>query len=350
LSASGRIQTALHDRGLSAADPGARDFARLSCGATEGELEEFFGHGPLLPLVQDEGVTEILVNGPEEIWFERAGVLQRLHSSFSGDEALRRYVRRLLAAQGRKIDQRAPFADAMVEPGFRLHVAAPPVARKGLCLSLRKPALHPWTLDRLVSAGALTQDGVELLRKFVVERKNIFLSGGTGTGKTSFLGALTANVPESERIVALEDIAEIRSLHPHFLCLEARPANQEGEGEISLRRLLREALRMRPDRLIVGECRGSEALDLLLALNTGHGGSMGTIHANSPRDALQRLETLALLAAENVREGALRSLIAGGIHVIVQLERGSRGRRVAVIAELRGLDGGTFLLKETRFS
>ncbi len=351
MSGLDRIQTLLCDRGVSPEDHSARELARRETGATPAELEEFFGHGPLAGLLGDENVTEILVNGPAEIWAERGGVLARESTAgFAGEESLRRYVRRLLAGQGRRVDPRNPFADAVIEGGVRVHVAVPPVARRGICLSLRKPAGEPWTLDRLEGAGALGGDAAGMLRRLVREKRNVFVSGGTGTGKTSLLGALLAEVPPHERILALEDVAELRVSHPHFLSLEARPPNQEGEGALPLVRLLRESLRMRPDRLVVGECRGPEALELLMALNTGHRGSFGTIHANAPRDALHRLETLALLAAENLREGAVKSLVASAIQVVVHLERGPGGvRRVAAIAEVRGCEGGTYLLKESKY-
>lgn len=297
-------------------------------------------------VMADPSVTEILVNGPDEIWTESAGQLTRTGLRFAGEESLRRWVRNILSERGRKVDHCSPFADCTLPDGSRIHVAAPPVARRGLCLSIRKFPALPWSLRALEEKGSLSPALHLYLRNAVREKKNIFLSGGTGTGKTSLLGALLREAAPWERIVALEDIAEIQVEHPHFLSLEARPANQEGEGEVGLRRLLKEALRMRPDRLVIGECRGPEALELLLALNTGHGGSMGTIHANSPRDALQRLETLALLAAENLGEQALKNLISGGVQVVVQLERNGRGRKVAAVSEIKGVDGGRFLLKE----
>jgi pilus assembly protein CpaF len=343
-----RIQTLLSDRGISALDGGAIALARGETGASETELEEFFGHGPLRALIDDETVTEVLVNGPGEIWAERDGRLARAEGAFASEESLRRYVRRLLGPHGRKVDPRAPFADAVIEGGIRVHVAAPPISRRGLCLSLRKPAREPWTLDRFVAGGAMSAAAAGLLRGFVLEKRNIFVCGGTGSGKTSLLGALLGEAPAHQRILALEDVAELRVNHPHFLALEARPANQEGEGALPLSRLLRESLRMRPDRLVIGECRGAEALDLLMALNTGHGGSLGTIHANSPRDALHRLETLALLAAENLREGAVKSLVASSIHVVAHLERGPTGRRLTGISEVKGVEGGTYLLREAK--
>lgn len=343
-----RIQSLLTERGLAVGDPVALALARAEIGASPEELAEFFGHGPLTELLDDESVTEILVNGPGEIWAEREGVLARAAGAFSSEESLRRYVRRLLAPHGRKADPRAPFADAVTERGVRVHVAVPPVSRRGICLSLRKPAREPWSLERFVAAGSLSPAGLAVLRQFVAEKKNVFVCGGTGSGKTSLLSAILGEVSPSERVLALEDVAELRARHPHFISLEARPANQEGEGALSLARLLRESLRMRPDRLVIGECRGPEALELLMALNTGHRGSLGTIHANSPRDALHRLETLALLAAENLREGAVKTLVAAAVHAVVYLERGLGGRRVAAIAEVRGVENGTYLLREIR--
>ncbi len=346
MSSVERIQDFLSEQGISFATPGAKEMVAAAIAPTPGELEEFFGNGPLQSFLDDPAVTEILVNGPGEIWTEKAGTLSLSALKFSGEEALKRWIRRILSERGRKVDHCSPFADCALDNGSRIHVVAPPISRKGYCLSIRKFPEQPWSLEALAEKGALSPAAQIYLKKAVQEKWNIFISGGTGTGKTSLLSALLAEVAPEERTVALEDIAEIRVNHPHFLSLEARPANQEKEGEIGLRRLLREALRMRPDRVVVGECRGSEALDLLLALNTGHKGSMGTIHANSPRDALQRIETLALLAAENLGEYALKNLILGGVRVIVQLERTSQGRKVSSICELKGLDGGNFLLKE----
>lgn len=311
--------------------------------------------GPICPeegfaaLLADPAITEVLVNGPGEIWAEREGVLALTGLSFAGEEALRRWVRGVLSERGRKVDHASPFADCSLPDGSRLHVAGPPVSRNGMCLSIRKFPARPWSIEGLLRQGALSEGCAAYLKGAVAERKNIFLSGSTGSGKTSLLGALLGEVPAHERIVALEDIAEIKTSHGHFLSMEARPANQEGEGLIELRRLLREALRMRPDRIVVGECRGSEALDLLLALNSGHHGSLGTIHANSPRDALQRLETLALLAGGNLGSQALQNLILGGVQIVVQLGRVGGRRKALCVAEVKGVDSGRFLLKETSF-
>lgn len=312
-------------------------------------MEECMVSEGLPGLLSDPGVTEVLVNGPGEIWAERGGALELTGFSFASEEALRRWVRGFLSERGRKVDHASPFADCSLPDGSRVHVVAPPVSRKGLCLSIRKFPENPWSLAALRAQDALSGECAIYLRNAVAARKNIFLSGSTGSGKTSLLGALLGEVPAHERIVALEDIAEIKTSHPHFLAMEGRPANQEGEGLIELRRLLREALRMRPDRIVVGECRGAEALDLLLALNSGHHGSFGTIHANSPRDALQRLETLALLAGENLGTQALQNLILGGVQIVVQLGRVNGKRGVLSVAEVKGVDGGRFLLKETSF-
>lgn len=340
------VQEFLRERNMSTSSPDARELVATELKTDHETLEEVFGNGPLQALLEDPKITEILVNGAKEIWVEREGLLSLEAGGFANEESLRRWVRRVLSERGRKVDHSAPFADCTLADGSRIHVVSPPVSRKGICLSIRKFPAKAWSLEALVEKGGLSPYARAYLLAAVREKKNIFVSGGTGAGKTSLLGALLGLAEPSERIIALEDISEIKVDHPHFLSLEARPANQEGEGALDLGRLLREALRMRPDRLVVGECRGPEALELLLALNTGHAGSMGTIHANSPRDALQRLETLALLASENLSELALKNLITGGVQVIVQLERSHRGRRVSGISELKGVDGGRFLLKE----
>ncbi|MGZ3712122.1 MAG: CpaF family protein, partial [Bdellovibrionota bacterium] len=243
-NAASEIQGFLLDRGLDASSPEVRSLVRAELNVADVELEEFFGHGPLANFLLDESVTEILVNGHEEIWVERAGKLEKSPLGFGSEESLRRYARRLLSQAGRKVDHQAPFADATMADGSRLHVAAPPVAKKGFCLSIRKFSAKPWTLERLVSGAALNEKSAGILRGLVQSRKNILVAGGTGTGKTSLLGALLGEVNASERTVLLEDIAEIKSGHPHLIGLEARPPNQEGEGEINLKRLLREALRM----------------------------------------------------------------------------------------------------------
>lgn len=343
------IQNFLIERGMDSDSPASRETVREELAPTEAELEEFFGHGPLTALLGDDTVTEILVNGPGEVWAERDGKLSRMPAAFHSEQSLKRYVRRLLSWSGRKVDLREPFADATLPCGSRLHVAGPPVAKRGFCLSIRKFSALPWTLERFINNGSVSAEAARFLQQAVKERRNILVAGGTGTGKTSLLGALLGEADPLERILLLEDISEIRTRHPQTIALEARPPNQEGEGRIDLQRLLRESLRMRPERIVVGECRGKEALDLLMALNTGHPGSMATIHANSPREALLRLETLALLAGENLKDQAVKSLVNGGIHLVAQLERTSSGRRLSRITELKGVDSGSYMLKEWNF-
>lgn len=341
------FQDILLSRGVSGDDSAAKEILKAEYSATEEELLEYFGNGPLEEFFQNQSITEILVNGPEEIWVEKNGALEKTSKKFSCENSLKKYVRRILSARGRKVDQRSPFADCTLLDGSRLHVSIPPSASR-ILLSIRKFRTSGWTLKNLFEQEMFNQETFNYLKTAVSERKNIFVCGGTGSGKTSLLGAMITEVSSAQRILSLEDIAEIRSDHPHFLSLEARPANIEGEGEIEIRRLLRESLRMRPDRIVVGECRGPEALDLILALNTGHKGSMATIHANSPREALRRLETLAMLVSENLGESAVKNLIGSSVDLIIHLEKRGQ-RKIASIAELKGVDGGNYLLKESRF-
>lgn len=344
-----KVQNFLLEKNLLITDPLAAEIAQKEFMLSEADVHEFFAHGPLTKFLNDNFVTEILVNGHEEIWIENQNGLVKTEAKFSSEESLKRYVRRILGPQGKKVDHLAPFADALLEGRHRLHVLLPPISKKGICLSIRKPSPNIWTLNKLLSSGALTQNCLEYLLQAIQDKKNIFLSGGTGVGKTSLLSALVDSVSIQERIIAMEDVAEIRVEHPHFLSLESRVSNQDGEGEISLRRLLRESLRMRPDRIVMGECRGSEALDLLLTLNSGHKGSMGTIHANSPREALQRLETLALLGAENLKQESVRALIAGSVDIVIQLERRNGVRKISAISEVKGIDGSNYMLRDLRF-
>lgn len=340
------IVSFLGEEGLSLSSPAAPNLVQEKFSLDEDRMRALFANGPLEPLLADASITEILVNGFNTIFVEREGKIEASGVSFLGDDWLRLWVKRILAEQNRRIDQASPFADATLSDGSRVHIAFPPIAKSGVCVSIRKSSPIPWTLDRLSRNGSYSPHHLKFLLEAIRQRKNVFISGGTGSGKTSLLSALLSECSPAERIVALEDIAELRPNHPHFLSLESRSANQEGRGEIPIHRLLREALRMRPDRLVVGECRGAEALDVLMALNTGHSGSMATIHANSPRDALRRLETLALLKSENLSETALRNLILGAVNVVVQLSRANGKREICSIAEVKGLDAGTLLLRE----
>ncbi|NUM88916.1 MAG: CpaF family protein [Bdellovibrionales bacterium] len=299
----------------------------------------------LRALLEDDSVTEVIVNGVRDSWVERGGVLHGIGPVFSSPEELDQWARGLLQGTGRRVDRRSPMADARLPDGSRVCVVAEPAVLGGMHVNVRKFPKHRLSLTDLVGAGFLTEGAAALLLDAVRSGKNIFLSGGTGAGKTTLLNALIALVPHGERIITLEDTAELLPDHPHVVRLEARPANAEGEGAIELRALVRCALRMRPDRLVMGECRGPEALDLLQSLNTGHRGSMGTIHANSAREALGRLELLCQMAMPQLTLPVLRALVAGAIHVVAHVERVNGRRRLASLHEVAGTEEGTILLR-----
>jgi pilus assembly protein CpaF len=286
---------------------------------------EVLGAGPLDPLLATPGVTDVLVNGPAEVFWDRGHGLERAEVRFADDAAVRRLAQRLAAGAGRRLDDAAPYVDVRLRDGTRLHAVLAPVARPGTLLSLRVPSRVSFSLDDLVAAGTLTPGGVRLLRTLVASRVAFLVSGGTGTGKTTLLSTLLGQVARRERLVLVEDSAELRPDHPHVVTLEARPANLEGAGEITLRDLVRQALRMRPDRLVVGECRGAEVTDLLGALNTGHEGGCGTIHANSAADVPARVEALALAAG--MPRAAAHSQLAAALDVVLHLGRDPDGRR-----------------------
>jgi pilus assembly protein CpaF len=279
------------------------------------------------PLLADPTVDEVLVNGPEQVWVERRGRLQRAPTRFADAEALRDACARLVASAGRRIDDASPMVDARLADGSRLNIVLPPVAPDGPLLSLRRFAPQAFTLEQLVERGSLDGELAELLARCVGARLDIVISGGTSTGKTSLLGALAGLADATERIVTVEDSAELRIDRPHVVRLEARPPSLEGTGAVTIRELVRNALRMRPDRLIVGEVRGGEALDLLQAMNTGHDGSLTTVHANSPSGALRRLEMLAMLGGVELPHVVVREQVASAIDVVVQLRRMGDGRR-----------------------
>lgn len=341
------IQDFILAKGLSFDGAQTESLVREALDCTPEEMEEFFGDGPLRALLEDRSITEILVNGMEDIWFERDGRLERHSKGFACESSLRRYVRRVLSQVGKKVDQQSPFADASREDGTRFHISIPPISR-GINISIRKPRVDGWTLERFISAGTMSASLADYLTTMVREKKNILISGGTGAGKTSLLNALASTVTQYERVIALEDVRELRPSHPHFLSLQTRNENEEGVGGVSLRRLLKESLRMRPDRLVIGECRGQEALDMVLCLGSGHAGSFATIHAGSARAALHRLETLSLLGAQNIRGEGVRALVAAAVQVVVQLSREGGVRKVAEVAEIRGAEGENFLLKQLR--
>ena len=282
---------------------------------------------PLAALLNDSSITEVIVNGPAEIWLERRGRLQRAALRFDDTAALRDACVRLAARAGRRLDDAQPMVDARLADGSRLNVVLPPLAPDGPLLTLRRFAPRPFTLTELVELGSLSQVDADLLDRCVRERLSIVISGGTSSGKTSLLGALAARIDASERIVTVEDAAELRIDRPHVARLEARGASLEGTGEVGIRELVRNALRMRPDRLIVGEVRGGEALDMLQAMTTGHDGSLTTVHAKSPDDALRRIELLALMAGLELPYAAVREQVASAFDVVVQVARRSDGER-----------------------
>jgi pilus assembly protein CpaF len=293
--------------------------------------DEIVGLGPLAPLLADPAVTDVLVNAADEVWVDRGGGLERVRVRFPDEAAVRRFAQRLAATAGRRLDDAAPYADVRLPDGVRLHAVLAPVAPQGTCVSLRVPRRSAFTLGELVAAGSLSPEGAGLLDALVASRAAFLVSGGTGTGKTTLLSTLLGLVDAGERLVLVEDSGELRPAHGHVVRLEARPPNLEGAGGITLRDLVRQALRMRPDRLVVGEVRGAEVVDLLAALNTGHEGGCGTLHANTAADVPARLEALALAAG--LGREALHSQLAAGVEAVVHLVRGPDGvRRVAEVA------------------
>jgi pilus assembly protein CpaF len=303
-------------------------------------VAEILGLGPLEPLLADESITEIMVNGAKKIFVERSGKLQRVNVAFESDEHLMRIIERIVAPLGRRIDESSPTVDARLKDGSRVNAVIPPISLQGPILTIRKFFKQPLTVEDLIRFGTITEESVEFLRASVVAAVNIIVSGGTGTGKTTFLNVLSSYIPAEDRIVTIENAAELQLRQEHVVTLESRPPNVEGRGEISIRDLVINALRMRPDRIVVGECRGGEALDMLQAMNTGHEGSMTTIHANNTRDSLSRIETMVLMAGMELPHRAIREQVAAAIDMIVQLERLRDGtRRVVSITEVQGMEG-----------
>jgi pilus assembly protein CpaF len=295
---------------------------------------EALGAGPLDALLADPGISDILVNGPDEVYVDRGGGLEKVPIRTGDEAAVRRLATRLAAAAGRRLDDATPYVDVRLPDGTRFHAVLSPVAGPGTCLSLRIPSRRVFGLEDMVDAGSLPAAGAAVLRELVDARLAFLISGGTGTGKTTLLSSLLTLVPAAERLLLVEDASELRPEHPHVVRLEARPPNVEGAGEITLRDLVRQALRMRPDRLVVGEVRGAEVADLLAALNTGHEGGCGTVHANSAADVPARLEALGAVAG--LGRDALHSQVASALHAVVHLVRDSDGRRR--VAELRVVD------------
>src|SRR5437763_1782284 len=302
-------------------------------------LDEVFGLGPLEPLLQQPTVNDILVNGPKQVYVERAGVLEESNIMFKDNSHLMNIIDKIVSAVGRRVDESSPMVDARLADGSRVNVVIPPLAIDGPHLSIRRFGHIPITEDDLLKNQTITQPMLELLRGAVKSRVNIIISGGTGAGKTTLLNVLSGYISEKERIVTIEDSAELQMKQRHCVRLETRPSNIEGKGAVMQRQLLINSLRMRPDRIVVGEVRGEEALDMLQAMNTGHDGSLTTVHANSPRDAIARVETMAMMANLNLPEKAVRRQIASAIQLIVQISRFSDGsRRVTYMTEITGME------------
>ena len=301
--------------------------------------DEALGLGPLEQFLADPNVNEIMVVDPQTIFVERLGKMQLTGCRFTDDDSVRAVIERIVTPLGRRIDESTPLVDARLKDGSRVNAVIPPLALRGPCITIRKFAKEPLRMPDLVRFGSTTAQMAQFLERAVKVRKNIVISGGTGSGKTTLLNVLSSSIPTHERIVTVEDAAELQLAQPHVISLEARPPNLEGKGEYSIRDLVKNALRMRPDRIVVGECRGGEAIDMLQAMNTGHEGSLTTTHANSPREAVARIETLCLMAGLDLPVRAIRQQIASSVHLIVQQSRFSDGsRRITRVAEVVGLD------------
>ena len=302
-------------------------------------LDEVFGLGPLEPLLQDPTINDILVNGPKQVYVERAGVLEECNIMFKDNSHLMNIIDKIVSAVGRRIDESSPMVDARLADGSRVNVIIPPLAIDGPHLSIRRFGHIPISEDDLLKNQTLTQPMLELLRGAVKARLNVLISGGTGAGKTTLLNVLSGYISDKERIVTIEDSAELQMKQRHCVRLETRPSNIEGKGQVMQRQLVINSLRMRPDRIVVGEVRGEEALDMLQAMNTGHDGSLTTVHANSPRDALARVETMAMMANLNLPEKAVRRQIASAVQLVIQISRFSDGsRRVTHLSEITGME------------
>jgi pilus assembly protein CpaF len=310
-------------------------------------VAEILGFGPIEPLLADESITEIMVNGPNKIYIERKGKLEKVNLTFESDDHLMRIIDRIVSPLGRRIDESSPYVDARLPDGSRVNAIIPPLALNGPTLTIRKFSKTPLTIDDLIRFGSITPEAVEFLRACVISRLNVIVSGGTGSGKTTLLNILSGFIPDDERIITVENAAELQLRQEHVVTLESRPPNIEGKGEVTIRDLVINCLRMRPDRIVVGECRGGEALDMLQAMNTGHDGSLTTAHANSPRDTLSRLETMCLMAGMDLPVRAIREQIASAVDLIIQQSRMQDGsRKIINITEVQGMEGDVIVMSD----
>ena len=308
---------------------------------------ELFGLGPLEPLLADPTISDILVNSPKKVYIERGGKLEPTGIEFKDDEHLMRVIERIVSTVGRRIDESSPMVDARLSDGSRVNAIIPPLSLDGPVLSIRRFGAEPLRMASLIEKSALTKEMAEMFEMCVRARLNLLISGGTGAGKTTLLNALSSYIPDDERIVTIEDSAELQLQQPHVVRLETRPPNIESKGEITQRDLVKNALRMRPDRIVIGEVRGGEAIDMLQAMNTGHDGSLTTIHANTPRDALARLETMIQMTGMRLSDRAMRQQVASAINMVVQAARLSDGtRRITSISEITGMEGDTITMQE----
>ena len=310
-------------------------------------IADIMGYGPIEPLLEDPTITEVMCNGPHNIYIERYGLIEKTNVQFQNDAHLMRIIDRIVSPIGRRVDETSPLVDARLPNGYRVNATIPPLSLSGPLLTIRKFATTPFTAQDLLANGTLTPGLIAFMKACVQARVNIIISGGTGSGKTTLLNVVSAFIPSNERIITIEDTAELQLVQDHVLRVEYRPPNVEGKGEITIRRLVINSLRMRPDRIIVGEARGAEALDMLQAMNTGHDGSITTIHSNSPRDTLRRIETMVLMAGFELPLKAIREQVASAIELVIHMERMRDGtRKVTQVAEVQDMEGDSVVMQD----
>ena len=308
---------------------------------------DVLGYGPIDPLLHDESVTEIMVNGPEQVYVERSGKAGLAPVKFLDEDHLRRVIEKIVAQVGRRIDESSPLCDARLPDGSRVNAVIPPLAVGDPFLTIRKFSKDPLGIEDLIGFGTLTPSAARFLQACIIGKLNVIISGGTGSGKTTTLNVMSSFIPDGERVITVEDAKELQLRQNHVLCMESRPANVEGKGEVSIRDLVKNSLRMRPDRIVVGECRGGEALDMLQAMNTGHDGSLTTVHANTPRDAMTRIETLTMMAGYDLPIKAIREQMSSAVDLVIQIGRQRDGsRKISHITEVQGMEGEVIILQD----